>query len=108
MQWQGTPPQYDTGLEAWDLLHGARYELRCDALPLGNAVERVVFMAPGSVTHHSDMHQRYVEMKTTVNNGNEVEFDVADNEKLLPRGLYMMFLVTNAGAISEATWVVVP
>jgi hypothetical protein len=74
-------------------------------LPLGVAVERVVLTAPGSVTHHSDMHQRYVELKVQVNNGNEVQLDITDVEAMAPRGLYMMWLVTNTGVPSNAMWV---
>ncbi len=62
-------------------------------------------MAPGSVTHHSDMHQRYVEMKTQTNNGNEVTFACPDDEKKAPRGIYMLFLVGTNGSVSEAQWV---
>lgn len=68
-------------------------------------MEKVVLTASCSTTHHSDMHQRYVELKTTVNNGNEVQFDAPDIEPQAPRGLYMMWLVTNTRAPSVAMWV---
>jgi len=51
------------------------------------------------------MHQRYVEMKTQTNNGNEVTFACPDDEKKAPRGIYMLFLVGTNGSVSEAQWV---
>lgn len=67
---------------------------------------RVVLTAPCSVTHHSDMHQRYVEMTTLVQNGNEVQFHTPLSEPEAPRGIYLLWLVTTSGAVSEAEWVV--
>jgi hypothetical protein len=103
--WQSPVPSLDPLFDARVLDYGQRYEIHCDRLPFGVAVRKAVLMAPGSVTHHSDMHQRYVEMKTTVNNGNEAQFDTPDVEARAPRGLYMLFLVTNVPSVSEATWV---
>ena len=37
---------------------------------------------------------------------NQVTFSIPDNENLAPRGLYMLWLVTNTGAVSDAKWVV--
>src|SRR6185295_1095314 len=68
-----------------------------------------VLISPGSMTHASDMHQRYVELSTTVTvtgTTNQVQFVLAANEDLAPRGLYMLWLVTNSEAVSDATWVV--
>ena len=63
-------------------------------------------MAPGSVTHHSDMHQRYFEATPQVQGGNVATFKTPASESELPRGIYMMFLVTNAPSVSHAEWVV--
>jgi len=79
----------------------------CDPLPLGVAVQKAVLMAPGSVTHHSDMHQRYIEAKVEINNGHEVRITCPELETLAPRGFYMLFLVTNSPAVSSALWVMV-
>lgn len=38
--------------------------------------------------------------------GNEVEFDAPDDDRLAPRGLCMLWLVTDSGAPSRAEWVV--
>jgi hypothetical protein len=65
------------------------------------------FISPGSATHSFDMHQRYVELTTTVSGTvtNQVQFTVPA-EDFAPRGLYMLWLVTNTGAISDVIWVV--
>jgi hypothetical protein len=105
--WQGSPPPViDPFMGARVLSYAQRFSIHCDRLPVGVAVDKVVLTSPCSITHHSDMHQRYFEMKTSVNNGNEVEFDTPDNDKMAPRGLYMLWLVTNSGAPSRADWVV--
>ena len=73
------------------------------------AVQKAVLISPGSMTHASDMHQRYVELSPTVTvtgTTNQVQFVLAANEDLAPRGLYMLWLVTNSEAVSDATWVV--
>lgn len=62
-------------------------------------------MAPGSTTHHSDMSQRYHEMAFTSQQPHKVTFTTPANDKVVPRGLYMLFLVTNLGVPSNAVWV---
>lgn len=83
-----------------------RYEMLCDPLPLGHAITKAVLTAPCSVTHHSDMHQRYVEMETAVQNGNRVAFYLPTDERQAPRGIYLLWFVTNTGTPSVAEWVV--
>jgi hypothetical protein len=51
------------------------------------------------------MHQRYVELKTGVDQGTVVTFGSPEHDRQAPRGLYMLFLVTQS-SISEAMWVV--
>jgi hypothetical protein len=72
-------------------------------------------MRAGSVTHHCDPNQRCVELAFTL----AVDVDpptgfsactVAAPSKasyLLPRGYYMLFLVTNQGTPSQAAWVLI-
>ena len=67
-------------------------------------------MRPGSQTHHIDFDQRYVELKqmTDTEAANTLTFVApAADEKYLLRGYYMMFVVTNGGVPSAATWVLV-
>lgn len=50
------------------------------------------------------MNSRYIELKAEVNNGNELTFSCADPETVVPRGIYMLFAVTNT-SVSHAIWV---
>jgi hypothetical protein len=52
------------------------------------------------------MHQRYVELETVVQDGTKAGFYLPATEMEAPRGIYMLWLVTNAGAVSNAKWVV--
>lgn len=51
-------------------------------------------------------HQRYVELDAGVRRGNEVKLTLPANERAAPRGIYMLWLITNTGTPSEAKWVV--
>jgi hypothetical protein len=63
---------------------------------------KAVFMAPCSVTHHSDMHQRYVELITTVSKGNKVQIKLPADEREAPRGIYMLWLVYDPATLAHA------
>jgi len=81
--------------------YGSTYGLQYQQLPLGVTIEKVVLMAPGAITHHSDMHQRYVELDPDP----EVvppepppyirQFKAPANSNRAPKGYYMLFFVTN-------------
>lgn len=93
-----------------DMEYGLEYELDFEEPSDGVDVERVVLMAPASVTHHSDMHQRYVELDVSGSTSTSITFDAPPSSAHAPRGYYMLFLVTNAQsgssrAPSEAVWV---
>lgn len=104
-EWQGTAPILDPLFQAYVLQRDTLYELHFDKVPLGQAITKVVLMAPGSVTHHSDMHQRYVELRVdVVEDGHQVKFSCTQGETVVPRGIYMLFVVTNA-SVSHAIWV---
>jgi len=77
-------PAFDSDFDAFSLTYATSFDVTCDPLPLGNAVGKVVLMAPGSTIHHGDFCRRYV-----------------------PRGIYMLFL-RNQGAPANAIWVVFP
>ena len=83
----------------------------------GAVVQKVVFMAPGAMTHHSDMSARYVEAAVTLTElvlpawpsastvgAQEAAFAVPD-DKTLPKGYYMLFAVGQGGIPSSAIWV---
>jgi hypothetical protein len=82
-------------------------------LPSGVTVSKVVLMAPASTTHHSDMHQRYVELPINSQSAGTLTFfapwdrcvQANPLHSCAPPGYYMLFLVTSQGMPSRAVWV---
>ena len=74
-------------------------------LAAGESVARVVLMAPGATTHHSDSSQRYVELVVTGVGPTSVAFQGPPNSSHAPRGFYLLFLVSARGMPSVARWV---
>jgi hypothetical protein len=99
-----------------NLAFNTNYMIPYTPMPPGLHVDRVVLMRPCSITHHSDMDQRYVElvepptvpppntiMVTTPPTPNPI--GTAQGSVIAPPGWYMMFLVSNTGTPSIAAWV---
>jgi len=102
-------PTLDVDLNAHVLGYDETYRIQCNTFQaLGVTIEKVVLMAPCSDTHHSDMSQRYFEMgiQDVDRKPAAVSFVTPPNDQQAPRGIYMLFLVTSSGAVSEAIWVV--
>jgi hypothetical protein len=91
--------------------YGSSYVVDYGGLPVGATIERVTLLRVGSVTHHADINQRCVEL-------NFIHLDTGDlrvfmptlASGILPRGYYMMFIVSSQtvvtqGLPSEAAWV---
>jgi hypothetical protein len=97
------------GGSAWDWFYGQTYGVSYTALPFGVTVQKVTLLRAGSVTHHSDGNQRCVELQfQPVADTDPPLLQVTVPTKqsyLLPRGHYMLFLVTNQGTPSPAAWV---
>lgn len=79
-------------------------------LPAGVTVTKVVLVRPGSVTHHTDMDARYLELPIHAVDDLapaecRISFRGPRNSRFAPRGWYMLFLVTNEKVPSEALWV---
>ncbi|MEQ1633596.1 MAG: galactose oxidase early set domain-containing protein, partial [Planctomycetota bacterium] len=79
-------------------------------LPKFVGMGKIVLMAPGSVTHHSDMHARYVELEQIgaiidMSSGVAKVVCSMPPEGLAPRGYYMVFAVTAGGVPSPAGWI---
>ena len=74
-------------------------------LPLGTVVNKVCLIAPGSTTHHSDMSQRYHEMTISSVKPHAVKFTTPIDDRVMPRGFYMLWMVTNIGTPSNAVWI---
>jgi len=108
----------------WDTV----YPIEHAPLPVGVSISRVVLMRPCSVTHHSDMDQRYVELERVLTpKGQYAPLDTftvrtpsapTPNPTLNPLtggnargstealpGWYMAFLITSQGTPSVARWV---
>jgi hypothetical protein len=85
----------------------ARFTVRCDALPFGVFLQKVVLMAPGSTTHHNDMSQRYHQLAVTIskNAPSDIQCTPPANDLELLRGFYMLFTLTNTGRMGAAIWV---
>lgn len=77
------------------------------------SIARVVLMAPGSTTHHSDMGQRFVDLPIASQTPGSVTFstpwDSCTASTVLnfcaPAGYYMLFLISDQGVPSEAVFV---
>ncbi len=100
-------PFFDASYNAYRLNYGATYQMACTIGTAGVSLKKAVLIAPGSMTHHSDMHARYFELESTVTdiNPNQIQITIPANENLAPRGFYMLWLVTDTDAVSDAMWV---
>ncbi len=92
------------------------YSIQYAPMPIGMSVDRVVLMRPCSITHHSDMDQRYVELEelsATAPPDTIViktpptpnPFGTTQGSIVAPPGFYLMFLISNTGVPSVAKWV---
>jgi hypothetical protein len=118
VQFGGTVPPFDQAFDAFQLAYGSAttFKLTFSALPTGVSLDRVVLMAPASLTHHSDMAARYHSLPVVSRSPTNVTFTGPDltsppmgpEIRGAPRGIYMLFLVTNTGAVSDALWVFLP
>jgi len=80
------------------------------SLPKFVAPGKVVLMAPGSMTHHSDMHARYVELTVEesgvdISNSTVTLHCTMPTESIAPRGYYMVFALTDGDVPSVAQWI---
>ncbi len=81
------------------------YTAEFDALPAGDSVTRVVLIAPGSTTHHFDQSMRFIELEVVEATDTNITFQPPTNAAEAPVGYYMMFLVSEGGIPSVASWV---
>jgi len=76
-----------------------------DPLPGGHSVARAVLISPGAVTHHTDCNQRYVQLITDSVSFDHIDVRAPATRNLVPPGYYMLFLISDAGVPSVASWV---
>lgn len=74
---------------------------------LDRTITKAVLVAPGSVTHGNDMHQRLINLPIIVNGGN-VTAQVPASAALVPPGYYMLFIVDSVGVPSIAKFIRIP
>jgi hypothetical protein len=67
-------------------------------------VKRVVLVAPGSVTHAFDMHTRHVELTFKPDGPKRLQVTAPPDAHVAPPGYYMLFLLSERGVPSEATF----
>ncbi len=98
----------------WLLLGGPSHDREYDSTGLhvetqveGMAyIQKVVLMAPASLTHHADMSARYIELESTaISEKPGHRAFVMPTETEAPRGYYMLWAITDGGVPSEAVWV---
>lgn len=69
------------------------------------SLERVVMTAPGSITHHTDMSARYIELESSTSDNQTRRFSLPA-ETVAPRGYYLLWGVDNSGVpTAKAAWV---
>jgi Galactose oxidase-like, Early set domain len=70
-------------------------------------IARIVLIAPGSITLHSDMSARYVDVTGSLVGGSPgtMQFQLPAGTGRLPRGFYMLFALNSGGIPSVAEWV---
>ena len=103
-----------TGQLTSTLNYNGEYTITYTGLPEGVIISKVTLLRPGSVTHHSDNNQRCVGLSLmdsapTIPASVKVKVP-SKNSGILPRGFYMMFLVSSQtvstqGVPSAALWV---
>ncbi len=96
-------PSWGEGYPAETLFYGTTYDAKV-SIATGGTVQRVVLMRPGSVTHHFDSDQRYVQLVTEPGS-EQVTFTTPSSRALAQPGFWMIFVVSNLNQPSEARWV---
>ena len=80
------------------------YEIKHEALPPGVSIQRAALLAPGSVTHHFDFQQRFVQLQIVSAGATSVRVLGPKTINHAPRGWYMLVLVSSDGIPSVARW----
>lgn len=98
------------------LSFNTNYTFQYSPMPGGLFVDRVVLMRPCSITHHSDMDQRYVELMEATPTPPPLTITITtpptpnptgttQGSVVTPSGWYMLFLISNTGTPSIGEWV---
>jgi plastocyanin len=72
--------------------------------PDAAAIDAVVLIRPGAVTHHTDAGHRYVKLAITGRTAARVTAQAPADGNVAPPGFYMLFVVKSNGVPSVAAW----
>lgn len=101
----GSTYNSDPQVDCNELNYNGQYVVSCTSLRNGISIKKVVLMAPGCVTHHADITQRYYACSSVIESETQLRFNLPANEYMLAPGFYMLFVLTNQEVPSEALWV---
>jgi hypothetical protein len=101
---------FNSTLPAWDITrpigsNPVSFTVEALDMPEGVRLEKAVLISPGCITHHSDFHQRCIEVASSKTATNQLTVNIPTSDKVAPFGYYMLFVVTNTGIPSEAVWI---
>ena len=93
------------GLAPTVIRYGTSFRVVLSAPAAPPPIGTVSLVRLGAVTHHFDQNQRYVPLTFTMAFENALEVDAPANANLAPPGYYMLFVVSQDGVPSVATYV---
>jgi hypothetical protein len=67
--------------------------------------KKVVLVAPSAVTHGNDMQQRLVRLQVRARKSGSLDVFAPASRAVAPPGYYMLFVISNRGTPSIASWV---
>ena len=91
---------------SFSLNFNQHYHAVVGSIGQSRSLSHVVFMAPGSRTHHIDFSENYFRPRPqTLHNQSTIDFKTPDNDLHIPRGYYMLFVLDDNRVPSEAIWI---
>lgn len=75
--------------------------------PVGGegSIAKVSLVRLGVVTHRFDQNQRYIELQIVQQIGDTLKVAAPANGNLAPPGYYMLFIISDAGVPSVASYI---
>lgn len=89
----GTPPS---------ISYGVTFTIQT---PDASAIDKVVLLRPGAVTHGFNMSQRFVECDVVSRAANSIQAQAPPDSTVAPRGYYLVFIVTAGRVPSVGEWI---
>jgi len=82
--------------------YGANLDITTPDAP---QIDSVVFLRPGSATHHTDAGQRYIRLPIVSRDPGQLRVQAPANGNIAPPGYYMLFIVKANGVPSLASFI---